>query len=75
MAWVGFIVGTRGFDNVDPVGVIWAFSAEFAHDCKATSMLCLGFGFGLLFLLSRRMRLMRKCVCKDMRHGMEERCI
>jgi hypothetical protein len=71
MAWVGFIVGTRGFDNVDPVGVIWAFSAEFAHDCKATTVLC----FGLLFLLSRRMRLMRKCVCEDMRHGMEERCI
>jgi hypothetical protein len=55
MAWAGFIVGTWGIDNVDPIGVTWAFPAEFAHDCKATNVFfsCGGGGFGYFSLLLR----------------------
>jgi hypothetical protein len=72
-------VGTWGLDNVDPFGVTWAFPAEFAHDCKATNVLCFSFTFLTLwtYAINEEMR-MRGYEIWDGRkmymNGMERKC-
>lgn len=63
----GFIRGYMGFDRVSPTGVTWAFEATSLTTAKRRMCYVL---LVFDFLLFRRMRLMRICVCVDMRYGM-----